>query len=82
LQLKYSTNSRYGLGVEKVGTVTHVMQPAHLSKFESKRKNGKLMYYLHYNREVLLGSKEGTLQFRVTCDGEELGTATFEYAKD
>lgn len=70
------------LGVEKVGTVTHVMQAAHLSKFKSKRKKGKLLYRLYYNREVLLGSKEGTLQFRVTCDGEELGTATFEYAKD
>lgn len=58
------------------------MQQSHLAKFESSFKKGKLRYRLCYNREVILGSKEGTLQFRVTCDGEELGTASIEYAKD
>ncbi|KAF2812375.1 actin-like ATPase domain-containing protein [Mytilinidion resinicola] len=69
-------------GVEVVGTIRHVMQQSHLAKFESSYKNGKLRYRLCYDREVILGSKEGTLQFRVTCDGEELGTASIEYAKD
>ncbi|OCK73988.1 actin-like ATPase domain-containing protein [Lepidopterella palustris CBS 459.81] len=74
-------------GVEKVGTITHIMQPYHLNRFETKKLEGmkwkrKKSWKLQYEREVHLGAKEGTLQFKVLCGGEELGSTSIEYAKD
>jgi hypothetical protein len=70
-------------GVEVVGQITHTMDESELSLFESKvNENGHRYYHVKYDREIYLGAREGTLQFKVTRNGKELGSTTIEFAKD
>lgn len=72
------------LGVERVGEITHSLGESELEQFSSRiNEDGLKMYRALFKNEVWLGSREGTLKFKVTgMDGEELGSTTIEFAND
>ncbi|KAI9675985.1 MAG: hypothetical protein M1822_008371 [Bathelium mastoideum] len=69
-------------GVEEVGVLIHTLTDLDLEQFESKRKDNKRFFRVTYKFEVLLGAKEGLLQFRVMHDGREMGKCEIDYAND
>ncbi|KAF2131051.1 hsp70-like protein [Dothidotthia symphoricarpi CBS 119687] len=65
--------------VEKVAVLKHTLQQSHLEAFESKISDGYKCWKIEYTREVCLGSKEGTLKFRVVRDKEEWGSTEINF---
>jgi hypothetical protein len=67
-------------GVEVVGEITHTMTEPELEQFEIKNTTqGLPRRMVKYDRQVLLGAREGTLKFKVTWKGKELGSTTVAY---
>jgi hypothetical protein len=59
------------------------MDKSELLQFNSKlTDDGSMIYRVHYEREVLMGAKEGTLKTRVVHRGKELGSATIAFPDD
>lgn len=69
-------------GIEEVGMLTQTLTDLDMEQFESKLKGNKRMFRIIYNFEVLLGAKEGLLQFRVMNNGREMGKCEIDYAND
>lgn len=67
-----------------MGEITHSLRESELEQFSSRiNEDGLKMYRALFKNEVWLGSREGTLKFKVTgMDGEELGSTTIEFAND
>lgn len=51
------------------------------SRFPTKIINGRRAYYISYDVEVHMGSKQGTLIFKLVSYNEEIGTATLDFNK-
>jgi hypothetical protein len=51
------------------------------NRFKSKIKQGRKILLVEFTIEVLLGSKEGVLCFKVRAGGLIVGTAEIEYAR-
>jgi hypothetical protein len=66
--------------VERTADLTHSITVSDLDKFKSKVCDGEKCWRLKYDREIHMGTKQGTLLFRVITDeGKEWGGAEIEY---
>jgi hypothetical protein len=64
---------------EEVAELHHTIKKSDLDKFEMKVQGGRKYWRVKYTRQVLLGSKQGTLEFRVVHDGEQWGNSEVRY---
>lgn len=72
--------------LQRVGTIKVDLWDTDFSKF-AKKKDGhfwwkKTFYDIDYSVEVAMGDQSGLLQFTVTCNGRQCGTADIEFSRD
>lgn len=65
--------------VEKVAELGYTVTKDELAKCKHKLADGKRIYRLYYTRHVYLGARQGTLLFKVFCDGEEWARSEIKY---
>ena len=64
---------------EWIAELNHTIDLKQLSRFESKTLDGVNSWMMKYDVEVHMGSKEGTLDFRVQSGGKVLGKSEIRY---
>ncbi|KAF1844825.1 actin-like ATPase domain-containing protein [Cucurbitaria berberidis CBS 394.84] len=65
--------------IEQVAELKHAVHPSQLGTFDTKVVRGVKHWDLRYDREISMGSKEGTLNFKVFHDGVEWGQSEIQY---
>jgi hypothetical protein len=66
--------------VDLVGVMIYDFTEIPLTRFETKRRHGKRVYYLKFNVEVLMGTKEGVLRFRVLTETDLIGEMEVDFS--
>lgn len=51
-----------------------------LTRFATKPRHGKRIYELKFTIEVLMGTKEGVLKFRVLTGGDVIGEMEIDFS--
>ena len=65
--------------IEEVAELRHTVDASEMGQFDTKFVDGVKHWKLYYQREVSMGSKEGTLTFKVVHNGIEWGKSEVEY---
>jgi hypothetical protein len=65
--------------VEEVATLKHTIDRDELRKCERKKIAGKKQWRVDFKREISLGTREGTLMFRVLRDSKVWGHTEVQY---
>lgn len=66
--------------VDLVGVMIYDFTEIPLTRFETKRRHGKRLYYLKFDVEVLMGTKEGVLRFRVLNEADLIGEMEIDFS--
>jgi hypothetical protein len=64
---------------EPIAELKHTITRADLENFDTRIRKGKKIYHVKYTREISMGTKQGTLLFKVLHDGKEWGSSEIEY---
>jgi hypothetical protein len=67
------------IAVYMIGRVETNFTGVDLTKFESKIKDGRKLYYVEYQLHVVFGAQEGVLKFRTTSQGQTIGEASISF---
>ncbi|KAJ4369701.1 hypothetical protein N0V83_005464 [Neocucurbitaria cava] len=65
--------------IEQVAELKHSVLSSQLSTFDTRVVRGVRHWDLRYDREIKIGTKEGTLEFKVFHEGVEWGKSEIEY---
>lgn len=66
--------------VDLIGVMIYDFTKIPLNRFESKRRHGKRIYNLDFEVEVLMGTKEGVLRFRVKTKDDLIGEMEIDFS--
>lgn len=66
--------------VDLVGIMIYDFTEIPLSRIKTKRRHGKRVYNLKFTVEVLMGTKEGVLKFRVLTGGDVIGEMEIDFS--
>lgn len=66
-------------GVERVATLTHMIDKTQLMKCPRKRVNGQNRWRVEHQKEIYVGTRESTLSFNVMRDGKTWGKTEIVY---
>jgi hypothetical protein len=66
--------------VDLVGVMIYDFTDIPLTRFDTKRRHGKRIYNLKFDIDVLMGTKEGVLRFRVLTGKDLIGEMEIDFS--